>query len=189
MRQDQPASRLDRLYAFFDRLAAWPILALLVIALVFGLQAFTARSAALHYVKVLDVRSFYTPSDVQQLMQALGPQGRNLYAITEVTLDLLFPFVYGGLLALLLVRLYDCRTARSLVVIPVIAIVFDLLENLSAFTLSLTYSGQPSPLAWAGAAFTLIKYVAGLASLAIVSWGALRGTWLLFRPRHSATMP
>jgi hypothetical protein len=187
MRQDRQPSRLDSLHAFFDRLATWPVLALLIILFVLGTQAFTARRDALGYQnQVLDARTFYNPDDVQKLMEALGPQGRNLFAITELTLDLIFPFVYGGLLALLLVRLYDRRVARYLVIVPIIGIAFDLLENITAATLAWTYSRQPSPLAWAGAVFTLVKFVAGLVALLAVLWGAVRGTWLLFRAGHAA---
>src|SRR5215208_3120323 len=51
---------------------------------------------------ILDGRLWYSPDTVAEVAKGLGPQGRTLYAISELTLDVLFPLVYGTAFALLI---------------------------------------------------------------------------------------
>ena len=164
-----------RLYQTIERLATWPVTALLVIVMLLCSQGFTWRSGALGYeIRTLDVRGWYTPEDVQQLMAELGESGRQLYAITEVTLDLVFPLAYGTLFSILILRLYNSRRAY-LLLFPLGAMTADLLENLTAAILALTYSGEASPLAWFAAVCTVIKFFCFLVSVLLILAGGIAG--------------
>ena len=127
-------------------------------------------------VQSLDVRSLgYTRTEAGELLDALGPDGRRIYAWTEVTLDLVFPFVYGLLFAIPLVRLYEPRQAWVLL-FPLAGMAFDLLENVTVATLAWTYQqGQESGLATAASAFTRMKTLFLLLSLLLVLVGGVRG--------------
>ena len=165
---------IETLHRRLIRLAAWPAIALLFVVYLLCTQGFDARRAALGYgIRTLDVRFAYTPATAQQLFEALGSGGRHLYALTEVTLDLIFPFVYGGLLAFLIVNLFRREAARYLVLIPVLGLVFDLLENVTVATLAWTFTGQASPLAWVASVFSSVKLLLGGISLVIVLVGAI----------------
>lgn len=165
---------INAFHKWFARLSTWPVMALLFIAYLLCTQGFSARHAALGYeLRLLDVRFGYTPEDARRLFEALGASGRNLYALTEVTLDLVFPFVYGGLLALLVVNLFSRERTRFLVLIPVLGVVFDLLENFTVALLAWTFAGRTSPLAWAASAFSSVKLLLGALSLVIVLVGAV----------------
>ena len=167
---------IDALHKWLARLSAWPVIALLFIAYLLCTQGFDVWHAALGYeLRILDVRFAYTPEDARLLFEALGAGGRSLYALTEVTLDLVFPFVYGGLLAILVANLFSRGRARYLVLVPILGLVFDLLENVTVALLAWTFAGRTSPLAWAASAFSSTKLLLGALSLMIVLVGAVLG--------------
>jgi hypothetical protein len=148
MKQADSRSFLASLYGFVVRYATWPTITLLFTGFLLSVSGFTLRAAALGPDnKALDARFFYRPDQVRDLLEALGQRGRSLYAISEVTLDLVFPFLYAGILAVLIVNLYDAQAARSLLLAPLFGMTADLLENITAATLAWTYNGQSSPLA------------------------------------------
>ena len=122
---------------------------------------------------LLDGRLYYTPEEAAELLQLLGQRGRHLYAITQITLDLVFPLAYGALLAMAIVRLYSRKWASYLILFPLVAVVADLLENGTAAFLAFTYNGQASPVAWAGSVFTGSKWVFLVLSFGTLLVGAL----------------
>jgi hypothetical protein len=122
---------------------------------------------------LLDGRFYYTPEEAAELLRLLGQRGRHLYAITQITLDVVFPLVYGALLAMAIVRLYSRKWASYWILFPLVAVVADLLENGTAAFLALTYNGQASPVAWAGSIFTGSKWLFLVLSFGTVLVGAL----------------
>ena len=81
--------------------------------------------------RALDARFWYSPEQACVFFNAIGPTGRRIYAMTQVTLDLVFPLTYGTLFALLIVHVYDQSLAGTLVWVPVLAAITDLLENVT----------------------------------------------------------
>jgi hypothetical protein len=163
---------IDRLYHFFERLAIWPVVAILVVILLISNQSFAGRREVLgEQVQVLDGRRWYTPVDVQQLFTKLGTE-RYFYAITEVTLDLLYPLAYGLLLAVLIVRTWSPRY-EWLVLFPFLTVVADLLENFIIFYMAFTFNGSTTSVAWFAAVCTLLKSILFLTSLLILLNGGV----------------
>jgi hypothetical protein len=158
---------LDKLYAFVGRIATWPAVALLFILYVLCSLGFTVRTDRLgNEPPLLDLRLWYTPGDVQILFDKLGATGRSHYVLTEITLDLAFPFIYGALLAIFIYRLLVPKLARVLLLIPLIGMVADLLENAGVVLMGSTYNGNAPGMASWVTLFTLIKGV--LVRLAMV---------------------
>src|SRR3954466_14701926 len=111
-----------RAYQMLVGSATWPR-ALLLLALFFlCVGVFELRSRALGYAnKVLDGRwRGYSPEDVRAFFEAIGEDGRRLYAKTERTLDAAFPIIYGSLFATLLILLYGRLGAKYLVLVPLL---------------------------------------------------------------------
>jgi hypothetical protein len=129
--------------------------------------------------KILDARFWYTPADARTFFKNLKAAGRKTYAISELTLDLVFLATYGLLFAVFIRHLYPPRLAW-LVVLPLAASVFDLLENITLVSLAWTYSGDESPAAGfavictLAAICTVAKSVFYAASVLLVFAGALR---------------
>jgi hypothetical protein len=105
----------------------------------------------------------------------LGEQGRQIYGMTELSLDLIFPLIYGSLIGIFIIRLYNGDTGKKLIMLPLLTIAADLLENVAAAYLALSFDGKASTLAWASSIFTMTKWVRFLLCLAFVLKGALDG--------------
>ena len=76
----------------------------------------------------------------------IGRTGRSGYALTQWTLDLAFPFLYGSLLWLLMARAGPAcfrrwPRMRHALWLPPLAGAFDLVENALTAALALTFSG------------------------------------------------
>src|SRR5262250_3398711 len=92
-------------------------------------QGFEARRRALGEGNdALDGRWSYTPSDATKLFHDLGERKRHVYAITEVTLDLLFPLTYGLLFAVVIAHGFPTLAGAVLILVPIGAAFFDVLE-------------------------------------------------------------
>ncbi len=82
--------------------------------------------------EIPDMRLYYQPQQIRVFFSQLGPEGRLWYRRT-LYLDLLYPLVYGGLLAtvlqLLLARPGAPKWGRRLLLLPWFAVLFDYLEN------------------------------------------------------------
>ena len=142
------------------------------------------RQSRLAGLDLLDGRGWYTPEEAAALFDALDrldASARAVYAATALTIDMVFPASYGLLLAVLLFRLFP--GGARLYVLPLAVALADALENITVAVLALSHDGTPSPLAWPGAVFTLVKWVLLLATLAATCVGGMR--WLWARTRHS----
>jgi hypothetical protein len=164
---------IARLFDASISMATWPAVSILVVLLIACIQGSSWRQQTLgHDNKLLDSRRWYTPAEARNLFERLGKSGRNLYALTELTLDLVFPLIYGSLFCLLTASLARAQWAW-LVTIPLFAALSDLVENSIVAYLAWSYAGQESSLAWLAAAVTLIKTILlGLSLLILFAGGA-----------------
>lgn len=178
----------DVMHQQLDHVATWPAFALLFILFVLCSLGFEwrkkviKRAAGGKDVIVFDGRYSYTPDEARDLLEMIGERGRRIYAITQVTLDLVFPFVYGGLLVIMLFRLYG--DPGYLLLVPLITVAADLLENLTTTYLALSYGGESSPVTRAASIFTTLKWSALHVSLLLVLAGLVIYAW---RYRRGAT--
>jgi hypothetical protein len=148
----------------------------IALLLIFGVGtlAFEARRERLGGAALLDSTFSYSPEHVTALLRRLGAEGRYLYAWSELTLDVLFPFTYGLLFSLLIAQLFP-QWGRLILLLPLTAALFDILENISIAYMAFTFSGEPPT--WAGAAqlFTRAKMVLVISSLAALMLGVVCG--------------
>lgn len=186
----------DAVYRYALGAASWPVVALLFVAYLVFTGAFDKRNQTLAKERLgtaetcprppgepprpaderptLDARGWYSAATAHEVLCRLGERGRKFYGWSEVTLDLAFPFVYGTLLAAFLVRLWAEPWGRWAVLVPLAAVVLDLLENVTIARLALSYAeGKISLLGWAAGVFTAGKTAALLLSLALVLIGAV----------------
>jgi hypothetical protein len=148
---------------------SWQTALILVILLLpFNLWLFPARTKRLKALSgyaspVIDTWFGYTPEKVFGVIDALKAEGRRLYAITQVTLDLLYPLVYNGLLAVLLglsvpAAFPGTWLAEWLPRLPLLSLLSDYSENICIVILLLGYPRQPAALARLASAITVIKF-------------------------------
>jgi hypothetical protein len=162
-------------YEWVGRNATWPVIALLFILCFACTLGFEWRKEKLGYAnKPLDGRSkLYSPENARALFDSIGPDGRNLYAITEVSLDLVFPFAYGLLLAVLLFHLYSSEAGKYIIALPVLAAVSDVFENVTIAYLAWSFDGQASAIARVAVVFYSANAILLILSLVAVLVGAV----------------
>lgn len=163
------------------------LLVLFLVLLPFNLFLFPARSERLRALScqsnpVLDVRFGYSPEEAYGIVDALGPEGRRLYAVTQVSLDLAYPALYSlllsGLMALALTHGFPGRRRLAwLAFLPFAMALADLGENLSLTAMMLTYPPALTWLAQLANLFTLLKWGLGIASFGLILAGLV--AWLV----------
>lgn len=165
----------DVIYQQLDRIATWPIFALLVVLFILCTLGFQWRNRVIreiagHDVKLFDIRDSYTPDEAREMLKTIGERGRRIYAITQLTLDLVFPFIYGGLFVITLYKLYG--NPGYLLLVPLITVVADLLENLLTSYLALSYrTGVANPVAQVASIFTTVKKSGLVVSVVLILAG------------------
>jgi hypothetical protein len=121
--------------------------------------AFVWRAAHLG-ASVPDGRVWYTAAQLGDFLACIGGSGRILYALTQLSVDVVFPLAYASLLTVLIERIWRTGDLGLLWLAPLLAAVFDLLENLALASLAFSYSAAPpAALVAVAASFTLVKFV------------------------------
>ena len=86
-------------------------------------------------LKLLDLRFVYTPDDVALLFAQLGEEGRHTYFKQLLIADMFYPLIYSILLYQILLILLTATARRRfflrLSVLPLLAGLADVLENLN----------------------------------------------------------
>lgn len=165
---------LDSLYRRLEARATWAVVTLFFFGFILCTAGFNWRQCAFGCeVELLDPRWMYSPAEVSQLFNALRSEKLKAYAITELTLDLVFPFVYSILLALLTIRLYSAAKAKRLILLPIFGALMDVSENLTIAYLAFSFDGSPSPVAYLASIFTFVKKALLIISVIVVIVGAI----------------
>lgn len=136
-------------------------------------------------VGAIDFLIVYAPEKAYDMIAAYGRHGRQYYATITLTLDTVFPLLLA--LAFSLALIYVFRRAYSregvlqrAVLVPLVAMVFDLLENIGIVTMLLTYPQRLPAVALLASAFSTVKWTAVLAEailvvVGLISWAIQRG--------------
>ncbi len=165
-----------------ERFATWRMTVAALIGVVGCVAGLAWRQTRLGGLDLLDGRGWYTPAEAAALFDALDwldADARVVYATTALTVDMVFPASYGLLFAALLFRLF--RGGAPLYLLPLALALADVLENTTVAVLALSYGGEPSPLAWLAAGFTLVKTGLIVATLAAVCAGGALRLWARIR--------
>ena len=173
---------LEKLALNLNRLARGKIIAVVALLILpFNLFAFPKRTAILRGLSgekspTLDVRFSYDPATVYDWMGKLGPTGRQLYAASELSLDLAYPILYNLLLALLMATVFrrafpSGSRLQKLPLLPGVTLLADYLENLGVVLLLLNYPRQLPALARLASLFSSTKWVFGAASAGLILLG------------------
>ncbi len=114
-------------------------------------------------MKLLDMMpTGYDFNYVTILMASLGPSGRSVYLHQQIPLDMIYPLMFAVtyflLLALVLKEIVKSKSAfYYLCFIPVLAGVFDYLENIGIISMLTSYPNISNLLAQTTNIFTLVK--------------------------------
>ncbi len=83
---------------------------------------------------ILDFKFGYSTADAHNIITALGEQGRAFYLAKIIPIDFPFPLAYmlcyAGWIALLVKHVAPLGAAKLLLVLPLLAMLFDWIENI-----------------------------------------------------------
>ena len=168
--------------AALERCATWRVAAAALAGIVACLAGLVWRQHRLGGLELLDSRAWYTPGEAAALfddLDRLDATARLVYAVTGLTIDMVFPAAYGLFLAILLFRLF--RGLVPLFLLPLAMAAADVLENMTVAGLALSHAGAPSPVSWLAATFTLVKTVLIAATAVALAIGIVRWLWTRLR--------
>lgn len=156
------STKLYQLSSGFVTLLGLLIFAL-VVAFVLPQQAERAESVS-QGAGSPDTSFFYSSTDLYNMAEAYGAEGRAAYVRARFTFDLIFPLTYLFFLAtsiswVMLRAVPDANSRwRTLNLFPLFGALFDYLENISASVVMLNYPQHTPFLDWLTPVLTLVKW-------------------------------
>jgi hypothetical protein len=146
----------------YEKLADGRVILLLLF--LFLLTNFVIAPAIYPKFQTLDTLSSYTPQKAYDLISSYGEQGRQSYAIIELTLDLAYPLITALMFSLMI--LYTFKRAfpgvewvRYVSFAPYVIMVSDYLENAFVVTMLLSYPRDLVGMARMANIFTVTKFI------------------------------
>jgi hypothetical protein len=141
-----------------------------------------------------DQSFLYTPSDLYEMAEAYGPEGRAAYVQARWTFDVVWPIVYTFALFTAISWLGkrafpEGSKARLLNLVPVLGLLFDYLENICASIVMARYPAPTPVIDLLATIFTPVKWVFVVGSfvvLAVVAVAAIVRALRNRRPRATA---
>jgi hypothetical protein len=139
-----------------------------------------------------DLSFYYSAQDLYHMAEVYGVQGRDTYVRARFTFDLIWPLVYTFFLCTAISWVYArAFTADSLWrganLIPVLAMLFDYLENLSTSLVMLRYPHQTIVVDSLAPLFTMLKWVLVIGSVGLLFTGAVIAVWQWIKKRSKSS--
>lgn len=160
---------LNRLSNWFcKKSSGWIVLVALAIFLLFSMTVLPRESALAETysgeVGVPDISLFYTPQDLYRMAEVYGLEGRQAYIHARFRFDLVFPLIYTFFLTTGISWLFNHlpeknNSSRLLNLLPVVAMLLDFLENISAASVISAYPSTRPILACLAAISTPLKWL------------------------------
>ena len=139
-----------------------------------------------------DLSFYYSAQDLYRMAEVCGDQGRGAYVRARFTFDLIWPLVYTFFLCTAISWVYArAFTADSLWrganLVPVLAILFDYLENLSVSLVMLRYPHTTNVVDSLAPLFTMLKWVLVIGSVGLLFTGAAIAVWQWIKKRSKSS--
>ena len=122
------------------------------------------------FSNMLDLELFYSRENVIENFSTMGSDGRSIYVLSSLLLDTVYPILYLSLFLGAYFKLF--RSSKSILLVPITAFSFDILENLQITRLNLNFpnisethvylSSMTTSLKWAAIAITVSVLIYGL---------------------------
>jgi len=141
-----------------------------------------------------DMSYFYSSTDLYNMAETYGAEGRAAYIRARFTFDLIFPLTYLFFLAtsiswVMLRAVPDANSRwRSLNLFPVFGALFDYLENISASVVMLNYPQHTPIVDSLTPVFSLVKWFFVNGSFVILVPALLIAVWKWVRTRKGGVL-
>lgn len=136
----------------------------------------------------LDFDRSYTARDAYELFCELQERGRQVYAWTEITVDMIYPIIYSSFLSLLIICIFQKaainKSLHLLALLPFVVMLFDYCENCLIAFMLFAYPRPHMTLASIASWVTKLK----LSLLALCGVAVVLGlTWLVITVKKLIT--
>ena len=124
-------------------------------------------------VGIVDLLYSYTPEELYSHIASFDVQGRQLYMLHELTLDILYPMISALLFSLAIAYLLKrtlpaTHPMQCLALVPLAAMLVDYLENICIVLTLASYPERLSSLAQIANVFTVSKWALAYAELLLI---------------------
>lgn len=120
----------------------------------------------------LDLKFGYDTKEAFEVLEELGATILPKYRFGLLVTDMIYPFVYGGFLSLLLLRVWG---KRWILIFPVLVMLLDIDENLSILTLVDTFPQLSDSDVERASLLTSAKWVMVGVTFSILIAGSIKG--------------
>ncbi len=129
-----------------------------------------------------DTSFFYAPADLYAIAESYGEEGREAYIRARFTFDLVWPLVYALFLATAISWVFGKAFASGSPwqrsnLLPLVAALFDYLENLSTSLVMLRYPAQTPVVDLLAPLFTALKWGSLGLSFVLLTVGIVIAAW------------
>lgn len=154
---------IDKYQKYFNGYTFLGTFIIFLIFMIFVLPAESAKSLALGLDMSPDTSIFYTASKLYEIALSYGAEGRNFYIQQRFTFDLIWPIAYGSFLfvsSVYFIKLIKLPKKFYLLLwLPVMAVIFDYLENVMAALVMYRYPNETIIIDRLAGVMTLFKWV------------------------------
>ena len=121
---------------------------------------------------MLDLELFYNKENVIENFSTMGPDGRSIYVLSSLLLDTVYPILYLSLFLGAYSKLF--RSSRAILLVPITAFSFDILENLQITRLNLNFPNINETHVYLSSMTTSLKWIAILITVSILIYGIMK---------------
>jgi len=140
-----------------------------------------------------DLSFYYSAQDLYHMAEVYGEQGRGAYVRARFTFDLIWPMVYTIFFCTAISWVYaraftTDSLGRGANLVPVLAMLFDYLENLSVSLVMLRYPHPTIVVDSLVPLFTMLKWVLVIGSVGLLFTGAAIAVWQWIQNRNKSSL-
>ena len=124
------------------------------------------------FSNMLDLELFYSKEDVVRNFNELGSDGRSVYVLSSLILDTLYPILYTSLILGAYVKLF--KSSGVILLIPLTAFSFDILENVQITRLILNFPNINETHVYLASMATSFKWIAISIAISVLIYGIIK---------------
>ena len=124
------------------------------------------------FANMLDLELFYSKENVIENFSTMGPDGRSIYVLSSILLDTVYPILYLSLFLGAYFKLF--RSSKAILLVPVTAFSFDILENLQITRLNLNFPNINETHVYLSSMTTSLKWIAIAITVLVLIYGIIK---------------
>ena len=124
------------------------------------------------FSNMLDLELYYSKENVVKSFSTMGPDGRSIYVLSSLLLDTVYPILYLSLFLGAYFKLF--RSSKAILLVPIAAFSFDILENLQITRLNLNFPNINETHVNLCSMTTSLKWIAIAITVSVLMYGIIK---------------